>query len=236
MNRAMRTKVSRSTGPTDSAAQATTARSQSLLSPHLQSSLGVSIWGDFAGGGADIVGVSADLASRASAVHAGDMRPIEAVLLGQADTLGTMFTNLHLMAKKSSDLERMRVLLSLALKAQAQSRATLETLVETKRPRQLLITRQANVAQHQIVNNDGAGGRGGSHRAAPARTEENGNAPIELLEGPYANSLDTRATCTSVGADTRGAALEAVDRTQDPRRQSRRVGKRLQGRPAGPDA
>jgi hypothetical protein len=233
----MSTNVSRSTDPADAAAPATTAPSKSMLSPHLQSSLGVSVWGDFAGSGADIVDVSADLASRGAAVHSGDLRPIEAALLGQAETLATMFTNLHLMAKKSTDLERMRVLLTLALKAQAQSRATLETLVETRRPRQLLITRQANVAQNQVVNNDGAVGLGGSHQVSPARTEKNGNAPIELLEeGPHAHSLDTRAARTSVGADPHPAALEAVDRAPDARRQSRRVAKRLQGWPAGPDA
>ena len=36
-----------------------------------------------------------------------------AALLGQAETLWTMFTSLHLRAKESSDLERMRVLLTL---------------------------------------------------------------------------------------------------------------------------
>lgn len=225
----MRTAVERSTRPTDAAAQST-----SPLTPHRQAALGVHVWGDFAGGAAaDICDVARDLRSRAAAVHAGDLQPVEAALLGQAETLAMMFTNLHLRAKQSTNLECMRALLTLALKAQAQSRATLETLVEVKRPRQLVITRQANIAQQQMVHNGGAEPR----QPAPARTATNVTAPIELPEEPtYGYSLDADTARTPVDADSRVAAVGEIDRATDPSGKGRRVKERVQGRIAAPDA
>lgn len=225
----MSTNPDRPAGPTDATAPVTDGRHRPL-SPHLQATLGTHVWGDFAGRtAAEIEDVARDLKSRAGAVHDGDLQTVEAALFGQAETLAMIFTNLHLRAQRSNNMESMRTLLTLALRAQAQSRATLETLVETKRPRQLLITRQANIAQHQMVNN-GAGG------ATPARTETNTNAPIELLEEPNDHSLDACTARTPVEADSRVAALGEVDRATDARGEGRRVKKRVQGRPAAPDA
>lgn len=48
-------------------------------------------------------------------------------------------------------------LLRLALKAQAQSRATVEALAEVKNPRSVAFVKQANIAHgHQQVDNPGA--------------------------------------------------------------------------------
>lgn len=231
----MSVNVEESISPTDATAPAADAPDRSLLSPRHQATAGVTIWGDFAGKGADADDVHADLKKRTAAVQSSDMRPIEAALLGQAETLGTMFTNLHLMAKRSTDLERMRTLLTLTLKAQAQSRATMEALIEAKHPRQLLIARQANIAQQQVVSN-GPGHHGEAPPAEPARTKANVIEPNELLEGPHEFSLDTRASSAPVDADPRATTLGAVDRATNTARQSRRVKKRVQGRDAVADA
>lgn len=207
---------------------------KSLLSPLTQSTVMVHAWSS------DILGdkrllkvedVAADMRDHAAAVYAGDMRPIEAALVGQAEALGAMFTSLQKRARDSGDIERFRTLLTLALKAQAQSRATYETIAEIRNPRQVLIARQANIAQQQMVSNGGAGA------LQPARTgTTKRNAPIGLLEGPHEHSLDTGAPRASVGNDPRAPTVGEVDRTQITRGQGHRRKKRVQGRLAAPDA
>jgi len=211
------------------------AKDRSLLSPLMQSMVMAHAWSS------DILenkallraeDVAADMRDHAAAVHAGDMRSIEAAMIGQAETLGAMFTSLQRRARNTSDIERFRALLTLALKAQAQSRATYETIAEIRNPRQVLIARQANIAQQQMVSNGGARER--SHQ--PARTEANTNAPIELLEEPHGYSLDPGAARAPVADDPRAATVGEVDRTADTRGQGRRVKKRVQGRLAPQDA
>ena len=82
----------------------------------------------------------------------------------------------------------------LALKAQNQSRATLQALVQLKQPSNTQFIKQANIAQgHQQVNN---------------LAEKNITPQNKLLEDSYAK-LDTGTTPTTTGIDT---ALEALDK------------------------
>ena len=87
-------------------------------------------------------------------VHRGDLREAEALLTAQAVTLNTMFTHLANPAAKTEHDHKLDRYLRLALKAQGQCRATLETLAEIKRPR-TVFAQQANVVAHgpQQVNN-----------------------------------------------------------------------------------
>ncbi len=69
----------------------------------------------------------------------------------------------------------------LALRAQAQSRATVQTLAEMKMP--TVFARQANIANgHQQVNNVMGG--------EPARAGALEAAPTKLLEAPDGERLD----------------------------------------------
>ena len=83
----------------------------------------------------------------------GDFSEIEAKLFAQAQTLQVMFTYLSKRMLKQEYIKNMESFCRLALKAQDQSRRTLETLAQMKKP-SVVIAQQANIAQGpQQVNN-----------------------------------------------------------------------------------
>ena len=152
-----------------------------VLSPTIQSAVGVHAWSKFAGE-ADLAETVADLREQVKEVQAGDMGRVEAMLYGQALTLQTIFTNLARKAVAQEYLKQFQVNLALALKAQAQCRATLEALAEIKNPRPVSFVQQANIAHGpQQVNNGGQGFSDTSTRA-PAHAEKTEAAQNELLE------------------------------------------------------
>ncbi len=55
--------------------------------------------------------------------------------------------------RQAGHLEPMQALLGLAMRAQNQSRATVETLAEVKFPKSATFIRQTNIAEQQQVNN-----------------------------------------------------------------------------------
>jgi hypothetical protein len=119
-------------------------------------------------------------------------------LAAQAVALDSIF---HDLARRSAAnmgqyVEAAETYMRLALKAQAQSRATMETLAEIKNPRQIAFVGQANVAHGpQQVNN-------GPTPQAPvtSRAENSKNAPNELLEKTDGDRLDPiTASCTVSG-------------------------------------
>ena len=98
--------------------------------------------------------------------------------------------------------------MSLALKAQSQSRATIQALTEIKYPKQVAFVKQANISNgHQQVNN-------GSNTAdAHAHAKENTNQPNELLEvNSGRETMDIGTTKTAIGADKAMATLEPQHR------------------------
>lgn len=124
-----------------------------VMSSPVQNAVGIHSWGKFAGD-PDLAELVKGLRERIDKVHNGDMQPVEAMLIGQAMTLETIFTSLARRATSQEYLKQFQAYLSLALKAQAQCRATLEALAEIKNPRPVLIAKQANVANGpQQVNN-----------------------------------------------------------------------------------
>ena len=97
--------------------------------------------------------------------------------------------------------------LKLALRAQFQCRAALETLAEIKYPRSVAVVKQANIAHgHQQVNN------------VPPRADEIENPQSKLLEQTDGERLDTGTTSTAGGADTSMEAVGAVNRAKNRRR------------------
>ncbi|ONM81032.1 hypothetical protein B0B24_01470 [Pseudomonas aeruginosa] len=96
----------------------------------------------------------------------------------------------------------------LALKAQNQARATLQTLGELKAPKQIAFVKQANIGNQVQVNND----------SSPTRTraKKKTKAPNELLEVEHGERLDTRAAGTAGGADPAIATLAKKHRTKKP--------------------
>ena len=129
-------------------------------------------------------------------VKQGNLTDIEALLYSQAYTLNVMFTTLMTRANRQEYMPPTQALMSLAFKAQNQSRATLQALVQLKQPSNTQFIKQANIAQgHQQVNN---------------LAEKNITPQNELLEDIHGNSqLDTGTTTKPKGIDT---ALEALDK------------------------
>ncbi len=68
-------------------------------------------------------------------VKDGDLSDLEAMLVSQATALQTIFTNLARRAQAQQYQRNLEAFLGLALKAQAQSRATISALVDLKYPR-----------------------------------------------------------------------------------------------------
>jgi hypothetical protein len=122
----------------------------------------------------------------------GDLAKVEQMLLSQAVALEMMFVSMARRAKVQEQLRQYETHMRFALKAQNQSRATLQALVQLKQPSNTTFVKQANIAQgHQQVNN---------------LAEKNITPQNELLKGNYAE-LDTGTTPTPTGTDT---ALETL--------------------------
>ena len=144
-------------------------------------------------------------------VNDGDLSTMEAMLVGQATALQTMFTSLAMKAANQEYLKNYQSFMVLALKAQAQSRATISALVDLKYPKQAAtFVKQANISNgHQQVNN----------RAIPeqyAQTHASAGdfqtAPNKLLEANHGQRLDIGAQAAAGRANQRVEAVGAVHR------------------------
>ena len=132
-------------------------------------------------------------------VKGGDLHTLEAMLISQATALQTIFTSLARRACTQDRLPQYQTFLGLALKAQAQSRATISALVDLKYPRQATFVKQANIANGRLqVNNAGTqvgGTQSGTQPIARARTHAGKSEPKQnkLLETDHGNFLDIGA-------------------------------------------
>lgn len=145
----------------------------------------------------DVPGLLATLRSHGTAVNAGDLSRAEAMLMNQADALQAIFVNLTERALWQEYHIHAEGFMRLALKAQSQSRATLQTLAEVKSP-SVVYARQANVTTGPQQINNGVD---------PTRTRENQNSPNQLLGAVDELRQDTRASGSAVKDDP---PLEAV--------------------------
>jgi hypothetical protein len=154
------------------------------------------------------------------AVRNGDLSRLEAMLLGQATALQTMFSSLAIRAAKQEQLRHIEGLMALALKAQAQSRATISALVDLKYPRQATFVKQANIANGPQQVNNGEGARPAAKRPRVRAHEANSKGvQTELLEVSDGQRLDTRAASTASRTDPHLAPVAKVHRTPQRGRQ-----------------
>lgn len=139
---------------------------------------------------------------------AGDLSELEAMLIAQATALQSIFTSLAKRAVHQEMMAHYESFLGLALKAQAQSRATISALVDLKYPRQATFVKQANIAHGpQQVNN------GVSH------AQETKPLQNELLEDSHGSTqLDTRATAATARSHTTVETVAAVHRAAERKR------------------
>lgn len=129
----------------------------------------------------DLTALSHHLSERAQALQ-GDapLRQVEEMLLSQAHALSVMFTVLADKATSQEYMKNMETYTRLALKAQGQCRATLETLAAIKQPRHVVIAQQANLAHQQQVNNGTAGQPGTAPAAAQQAIAHQPGQPIPV--------------------------------------------------------
>jgi hypothetical protein len=176
-----------------------------VLSPTIQSAVAIEAWSKFAGT-VDMANLLGDLRERVKKVQGGDMQPVEAMLFGQAMTLETIFTSLARRATSQEYLNQFQVYLGMALKAQAQCRATLEALAEIKNPHPVAFVKQANISGgHQQVNNGmqpaqqaGSAQVGGGSESLPAPETETARYPTQGFFPPGAE-IQTAGNAAQAG-------------------------------------
>ena len=163
-----------------------------FLSTAVVESFNVSLGEDF-----DFQSAMQVLEKTTQQIKSGDLSKIEQMYISQAVALEAIFTKTIRKAGAAEHLPQYQAHMHLALKAQNQSRATLQALVQLKQPSNTQFIKQANIAQgHQQVNN---------------LAEKNITPQNELLEDSYAK-LDTGTTPTTTGIDTTLEALDEVHR------------------------
>lgn len=131
----------------------------------------------------DLLSLVVTLDKNIEEIKSGNMSSLEAMLISQAQALQTIFVSLGMKASGQSQLKHYTAFMTLALKAQSQSRATIQALVELKYPKQIAFVKQANIAQgHQQVNNGAP---------EPSRVKEKTIHSNELLEKQNGEWLDS---------------------------------------------
>ena len=141
----------------------------------------------------------------------GNMGRVERMLANQLMTLDVIFNNMAQRSYKQDTFKGIEVLMRLALKAQAQSRATAEALAVIKNPMPYI--RQANIAHgHQQVNN---GSVPGQLARAHAHAGNSSIEPNKLLEADHGQRLDFGAQAAPGRVDQAVAAMGQVHWSED---------------------
>jgi len=157
-----------------------------------------------------------ELTDQVRACATGDLSRGEAMLIAQAQPLDAIFNDLAKRAQLNVGHypETVERYMRLALKAQSQCRAAVETLALIKNPTPVAFVRQANIAHGpQQVNN-----RPQPSTDTGSRARESENQPNRLLEQQRNERLDSRARPGTVGTNASLEAVGEVHRTKDGRR------------------
>jgi hypothetical protein len=112
----------------------------------------------------------------------------------------------------------------MALRAQNQCRATLETLASLKYP-SAIFTHQANINHGQQQVNNGVT----EPPPLAARVPESEVGQSKLMEAAHGQRLDTGAKGARGGADPQMATLGTVDRPENRRGQGKGRAQRVEG-------
>lgn len=162
----------------------------------------------------------ASLREQGAAVNRGDLSAAELMLNSQAVALNAIFAELARRAALNMGtlLPATETYLRLALKAQSQSRATVETLAAIKNP-PVVFARQANIAHGpQQVNNraqplsDKALAPAHTAREAAPRARQSEIQQTELLGASDGERMDLGAPCAAGEANPQLVPVEGLDR------------------------
>ena len=177
------------------------ARAKMAIRPEVRAAFVISEFG----GHPDVAALAVQLEIGMNDVRKNDLRECEAMLYSQAHALQAIFVDAAQQVKKQGWFSTSEAYTRIALKAQNQCRATLETLAQIKNP-PVVFARQANIAQGpQQVNNAmmpaGEPRAGGKNKKYAKQT-----IGRELHE-----RLDTRTPGAAVGSDPAIAPLGTFD-------------------------
>lgn len=142
----------------------------------------------------------------------GDLAEAEAMLMNQATALQSLFARLAERGMGCDVAPAFESNMRMALRAQSQCRATLETLAAIKNP-PIVYARQANIANGpQQVNN----GVPANPPRAHAREEKTVQSNELLTDGvEHGPTLDNRGTAAAGCADKELATVGSLDRAKD---------------------
>ena len=154
----------------------------------------------------------ANLAKQCDLASKGDLRRAEVLLTAQAHTLDAVFNNLarRAAANMGEYMNAAETYLRLALKAQGQCRATIETLAMIKNPQPVAFVRQANIAHGPQQVNNGPVPPEETSRAGKTESQQN-----KLLEAQSGERLEFGKAGAAEETDSSLEALGAFHRPKD---------------------
>lgn len=187
----------------DAATKETTSQSLArLVTTSMVSAVTVKAYAG-AGDGLEVPDLVAAMKKAGDEAVAGDLGRVERMLAHQLLTLDVMFHNLAQRSHRQENFKGIETLMRLALKSQAQARATAETLGMLKNPTPYI--RQANIAHgNQQVNN--------GHQPTGAGNFQ--SEPNKLLEAEHDQRLDIGAAAATGRVNQ---AVEAVAKVHRPK-------------------
>ena len=150
------------------------------------------LWGDSSSH------IMAELQTKSAAVNSGDLRHVESMLVNQAIALQHIFLRMTVRGIHQTKMENIDGFMRLALKAQNQSRATLETLASMRTP-PVVYAKQANINHGNQQVNNGV--------SITPSSDEIINPHNELLKEAGYERMDTGAATTAIVKDS---AMETV--------------------------
>lgn len=178
---------------------------EGLTRPEVQAACALKL---FQGDNYEVNTLITELERQSAKVNGGDLSRAEAMLISQAHTLDEVFSSFLRRAHANFGggyFDTGERYTRLALKAQSQCRATLQTLAEVKNPRPLAFVRQANITSGpQQVNN------------GPAPTREQSLIQSNELSGVPFLELPQNARAAGAAAAA-NPALEAVAAVNGPK-------------------
>jgi hypothetical protein len=154
----------------------------------------------------DVSSLVGALCKQVEAVLRGELGRAEEMLLTQAQTLDTVFHQLARIAGNNlSNLGAADTFMRLSLRAQSQSRATLETLAVIKNPTTVAFVRQANIANGpQQVNN-------------AVQTSPQEESAKQTIGAARNERLDGGTTQAAGSSDSKMEAVGAINGTKNAR-------------------
>lgn len=140
-------------------------------------------------------------------IEKGDLKHIERYLYSQAIALHALFDRMLAQSTKADFTSQVQLFGTLALKAQAQCRATLATLAQIKSPDQITFIKQLIQQQNNAIQVNNSG----SQSAETKKIEKLAN---ELLSEVKHEKLERGGTKETITTDPEMAALERIYRSE----------------------